>query len=341
MLGERLFFRTRGGPTQGWGNVVRLASFAGACRARGCEDLTFFAEGPPEVHAYLRERGFAVVALPDEVTWKDEVAAYEAAGRSSVTVVEMLDVTPERQALLRRFTDRLVVFDDLCDHVYDADLVVCGQALPSYGNRELSAQETRFLLGYDYFLCRPEFLEYADRARAHRSSVERVLVTLGGGAYDVGYLKAAHALAALGYPLEATFVLGPGKLKTRARILELLPDAHVLDGVDDLEQRMWDCDLAIVSAGYTKLEAALTRTPALMMSAQWHQLPLAAEFQRASGMPDLGYIAYVEIDTLVAELRRLEPAAQREGAAERARQAVDGRGFERVFDVLCALPEAV
>lgn len=334
---DSIFFRTRGGPTQGWGNVVRLASFARWCREAGSESITFFAEGPPEVAAYLRDRGFEVVHLPEDVDLDAEARALQAHGRAAKIFVEMLDVTPERQALLRTACDQLVVFDDLCDHVYDADLVVCGQSLPSHANRSLSAPGTRFLTGPEYFLCRPEFLPYASRERRYSTRIESILVSLGGGAYDVGYLKAAHAIAALAplangpAPPRVTFVLGPARTELGAELAAILPQAEVLGGVDDLERRLWECDLAIVSGGYTKLEAAVTQTPCLVMSAQWHQIPLAEEFAKTTGVRHLGYMAYVRPEEITAAVHSLASADTRSFGAQRARRAVDGRGFERVW----------
>jgi len=334
MTSQRLTFRTRGGPTQGWGNIFRLASFAGACRDAGFEDVHFLAEGPVEVATYLRSRGFGVTHLADEISLSEEAEVWKFHGPSSVVFVEMLDITSERQALLQLHGERLVIFDDLCDHIYDADLVVCGQALPSHANRALSAPRTRFLTGPTYFLCRPEFLPYADRDRRHRQRIEKVLVTLGGGTYDAGYLKAALALRSFGPELEATFVLGYGKTALDARIRDILPSAMVLEGGDDLEARLWDSDVAITSAGYTKFEAAITRTPFLMMSAQWHQIPLAESFSRASGVLDLGYMAYVEPCAILQGLKELNCPEARRIRTHRARSVVDGRGFERVLDAV-------
>ena len=331
---DAIFFRTRGGPTQGWGNVVRLASFAQWCRDAGNHEITFFAEGPAEVATYLRERGFEVVHLPDDIDLEAEARALSEHGRAAKVFVEMLDVTPERQALLHGVCDQLIVFDDLCDHIYDADLVVCGQSLPSHANRSLSSEGTRFLTGPEYFLCRPEFLPFADREREYSPELGSILVSLGGGAYDVGYLKVAQALAALSIPErepEVTFVLGHGRSELRAKLQEFLPRARVLGGVDDLEQRLWDCDLAIVSGGYTKLEAAVTQTPCLVLSAQWHQLPLAEEFAKSTGVRHLGYMAYVRPEEITAAVHSLRSADTRCFGAQRARLAVDGRGFERVY----------
>ncbi|HED66655.1 MAG TPA: hypothetical protein ENJ09_13995, partial [Planctomycetes bacterium] len=199
---NRIHFRTRGGPTQGWGNVYRLASFAEQCRQRGHGQPLFFAEGPETVASFLRNRGFDVVHLPDGIGIEEERRVLADHSHAEATFLEMLEATPELQRLHRESTNLLVVFDDLCDQVYEADLVVCGQGLPSHANQALSAEGTEFLVGYDYFLMRPEFLEKRDAARTIRPRLERVLVTLGGGRYDVGYLKAAHGLAGSGLELD-------------------------------------------------------------------------------------------------------------------------------------------
>lgn len=341
MQAQRIHYRTRGGPTQGWGNIFRLASFADWCRARDGSRPTFFVEGPDEVVRYLEKRDFEVVHLGDEVSLAEEARVLANHPAADVTIVEMLEVTASRQKLLRKHTSKLVVFDDLCDHVYDADLVVCGQELPSLANCELSAPGTRFLAGYDYFLSRPEFTALADRQRVHRRQLDRVLVTFGGGRYDVAYLKAAHAFALAGKrrdrSYEATFVLGYAERPDlRAAIERILPDAQVLGGVDDLPDLMRSHDLVVGSAGYTKLEAALSRTPQLMMSVQWHQIPLAGSFALRTGVRDLGYMSYVGVCAFASALLDFEDARERTGSAERARAVVDGHGFQRVYDAIFA-----
>jgi spore coat polysaccharide biosynthesis predicted glycosyltransferase SpsG len=138
------------------------------------------------------------------------------------------------------------------------------------------------------------------------------------------------ALRALERTLQITFVLGYGKTQLGRQLLEILPAADILEGVKDLGQRFWDCDIAITSAGYTKFEAGLTQTPFLMLSVQWHQIPLAQSFAAASGVKDLGYMAYVEPRDILRGLKELDCAEARRLRTHRARTVVDGRGFERV-----------
>ncbi len=334
---SRLLFRTRGGPTQGWGNVVRLASFAAWCHGRGHSDPVFLAEGPEEVREYLQHRGFETHLLADGASLASEQALLEGLGPVDLCVVEMLDVGLERQRLLRRYAGGLVVFDDLCDQVFDADLVVCGQSLPNHSNRLLGSPSTRYLVGPDYFLCRPEFLAQAAGPRVHRPAIGEILVTMGGGDYATGYLKAAMGIAALENQPHTTFVLGPGGLRIDDQLREILPDATVLGGVDDLPRRLWDCDVVIAGAGYTKLEAALLGTPLLLISAQWHQIPLAKCFADACGAVDLGYRSYVTPEAVTGALQELESVGAREQLAVRLQETVDGRGFERVYSAMTDL----
>lgn len=335
----RIHCRTRGGATQGWGNVYRLAAVAAALRERTGAEPVFLAEGPPTVGAYLRERGFTVVDLPDGLSLDEERELLAQLPPADLTVVEMLDVTPPRQRLWRERSGALAVFDDLCDHVYDADLVVCGQDLPSFANRELSAPGTRFLVGYDYFLARPEFRARRGVEPAVAGRIERALICFGGGRYPVAHRKAALGLARFaertGRSIEATFVLGHDEQGALAdRLRADLPGATVLGGVDDLDRRMVEHDVVVGSAGYVKLEAALAGRAQVMISTQWHQLPLAATFAARTGVPDLGAMAYVEPQALADALLALDPADARLAQVRMARAAVDGRGLERVLDAL-------
>ena len=123
----------------------------------------------------MSERGFEVIQLPEDVSVQDEAQAWTQLGPSDAIIMEMLEVTWARQEMLRAHTAKLVVFDDLCDHTYCADLVVCGQVLPSTANQDLSASHTQFLMGLYYFLCRPEFLDWPHTQRTHEEVCRRFL----------------------------------------------------------------------------------------------------------------------------------------------------------------------
>ncbi|MBW1740204.1 MAG: hypothetical protein JRJ42_03600 [Deltaproteobacteria bacterium] len=284
---------------------------------------------------YIEGQGFSTVDLPEDVSLKEESKVISNYPMPDIFVVEMLDCNYERQGMLKKHTHKLVVFDDLLDHIYCADLVVCGQALPDYGNKDISGAETKFLIGFDYFLCRPEFVPFHKKDRSHSESVKNVLVSLGGGRYDIGYLKVAYALKEFGDSINATFILGyAASDKLRGEIRKILPRAKIHQGVNDIERFLWETDLAVVSGGYTKLEATITGTPALVMSVQWHQIPLAEEFSRLTGIPHVGYMSFVSPDKLRKHIEQYHSLSKRKELSSKAHSIIDGRGFERVYSMM-------
>jgi spore coat polysaccharide biosynthesis predicted glycosyltransferase SpsG len=329
---KKVFFRTRGGGNYGWGNVVRLTAFASYCNSRENYDVIFFAEGPEDVHSYIRHRGFKVVKLPENITPEEEVKRLKEYSRPDIIIMEMLDCTYERQRALKKNTDTLVVFDDLLDHIYCADIVVCAQLLPSYGNSEISDNHTRFLTGFEYFLNRSEFNKYRLMEKNYKDKVTDIVVCLGGGGYAAGYIKTACALAMLQRNIRPVFISGydNGSGLTQ-KIKSILPEAECHGAVADIDQYFWNADLAIVAGGYTKIETASTSTPSVLIAVQWHQIPLAEMFSRLTGMPYAGYMSFLYPSDIVSAVRMLDSVKTRESLGINAGKLIDGEGFSRVY----------
>ena len=62
----------------------------------------FFAEGPQEVEHYLRDQGFDVVMFPEDLSAEEEQGLLQAHEAVDVMIVEMLDITRERQGRFAR-----------------------------------------------------------------------------------------------------------------------------------------------------------------------------------------------------------------------------------------------
>jgi spore coat polysaccharide biosynthesis predicted glycosyltransferase SpsG len=330
-----IHFRTRGGPNYGWGNVHRLADFADRCRKRGHDTIRFFAEGPDSVVKYLIERGFETIALAEDISLEEESSILESYPNSAVLICEMLDCTPAVQLILRSNSRKLVIFDDLLDHQYNADLIVCAQALPAYGNIDISDPGARFLTGYEYFMYSSAFSNNMAHSRCHADAISSILIAFGGGSYEIAYIKAARAIAEMSTELEATFVLGFAADKMlKGKIANILPKAKILGGVNNMAELLSDACLAILSAGYLKLEAAITGTPAVLVATQWHQIPLAQEFVKRTNAPYVGYMGFTTIASIIEAVASLSEADERRKLSAATSKIVDVNGFDRVYDAI-------
>jgi spore coat polysaccharide biosynthesis predicted glycosyltransferase SpsG len=99
----------------------------------------------------------------------------------------------------------------------------------------------------------------------------------------------------------------------------------------------WDAaDMAVVAGGLTMHEALVTGTPAIAVCQEvWHQPFLARLFAAEGVMVDLGLgyeVSEAAIGTAVAELAL--DAGRREAISRGGQRLCDGRGTERVVEVL-------
>jgi spore coat polysaccharide biosynthesis predicted glycosyltransferase SpsG len=332
-----LYFRTRGGYSHGWGHIIRLNDFAQYyLRSYPSTQICFIFEGNDGVREYYKNTDYQVIELPEDISVSEEnfILSQHINEQEDLIIMEMLESTYERQVMLKEYFNHLVIFDDLLDHRYCADMVFCGQHLPGYGNSEISHSDSQFFCGPEYFLNRQEFEKYRYSERSFNPAIKKILVSLGGGYYDIAYFKIAEALKDLPN-LEIDFIMGFDTLgKIKEEIQSILPNSNFYSKVNNISDFYWNCDLAIIGAGYNKLEAAFTQTPALMIAVQWHQIPLGQTFEQKNNMPFLGYMSYLSPKDIQDQLTKLSTSQARIDLVDEYKHYFDGKGFERVLSTI-------
>jgi spore coat polysaccharide biosynthesis predicted glycosyltransferase SpsG len=329
--GPRVAFLTHGGSDIGLGHIARCLSLARALAAEGAH-VVFLVGRDARVTFLVEAAGFDVV----ESAWETTPAATSeavAAVRPGTLVVDSYVVTGAMLDSLRPLVSRLVAIDDIADRPLPVHTVVNGAAGAGHLEYCGGLSGTEYLLGPRYALLDPAFA--AEPARRTRSSVERVLVTLGGGSHPAALRAVVQA--ALSLDMAAVDVVaGPLADDGEADAIE---DARVVvhRGVSALRPLMLAADVAVSGAGMTLLELAATATPTAFLTLAPNESNSLA-FERAGAAlsagspraPDLGA-------TVTLHLKRLagDPAL-RESLGTRARRLVDGRGALRVARALMA-----
>ena len=113
-------------------------------------------------------------------------------------------------------------------------------------------------------------------------------------------------------------------------------DDLIHEGVNNLDELFWKSDFAIVSGGYSKLEAAITATPSAMIATKWHQITLAEEFHKITRMPNLGYMSFLSVNKIKETLVEYEDKITRKNLAKGYSNIIDGMGMDRVFSLIKA-----
>ncbi|MGW0802031.1 PseG/SpsG family protein [Nonomuraea sp. NPDC002799] len=317
---RRVGFRCDAGVRSGVGHLVRCVALAEELCSRGVE-VVFLGEvyGSEWARAQLRERGFTLVAAPQE---PPRLAALARGLRLDAVVLDSYDL-PERTGAVLREAGLVVLA------IVDGDPL--GQEADLYLDQNLGADRSpeppgRRLAGARYVLLRDSVRRR--RRVVRREPVPRVLCFFGG-TDSAGVAPAwARALRATGVPFEGT-VVSPEPFDPGGPITVIPP-------TDRLPELMAGADLVVTAAGSAIWELLYLGVPTALSWVAGNQLIGYRELVGRGVAAGLGRDA--DAAAVGALARLLADPGAREEHGRRGRGLVDGKGRERVAAALLSLP---
>jgi len=353
-----LIIRADGNAKTGAGHLMRCLTIAEACPLN--TEVQFFC-GDEASAELVRSRGFAVEVFaggfadpareladwrrhfPERGENRDKDHAPNDAQKVLTILVDSYEATDEYLRTLRTF-GRVFLLDDLQNHAFPVDGVI---------NYNVFADEKRyhelypdsnitFCLGARYIPLRQQFLnrEYEIKPEAHR-----ILITTGGGDADnIAGQIAARLLAVMpDAGTELHIVAGRfnphyGEL---CRMAQEHPRVQIHHDVQDMASLMCSCDLAITAGGSTVYELAALGVPFVCFSYAENQELLTEYIGRESIADYAGAWhrdAEQTLENIAQQTGELAADAElRKQFSQREKTMVDGRGAERLAQVLCGV----
>lgn len=332
-----LAIRADADSTIGLGHVMRCLALAQAWQDRGADAIFLCASIPDAVRQRLTAEGFRSVLIKAEPgsdedalqTWC-ELTEYGA----RVLVVDGVQFRQGWQRQVRQPGLSILLLEDngtsppyCADWVWNADL----PARPEI--YETCEPRAKLLLGPDYVLLRREFRRVHSKTK-RVSDIRNILITMGGSDpenFSERTLHAMHGIRKNGFKLRV--VVGPAnpyleRLKTvAANMADLFPTAG------DMAEHMAWADLALTVEGGTLWELLYMGVPVICWSRTDPISLLLSELRKGGAVVALTPSALPEDVTVLLE-RLITDNSRLEAMRQRSQSLVDGRGAERVVDML-------
>jgi UDP-2,4-diacetamido-2,4,6-trideoxy-beta-L-altropyranose hydrolase len=344
-LTRQALFRVDGSQRLGTGHVVRCLTLAATLSERGIGSVFVMADGAPEIARYVAEQGYPVSPLPADSSAETDAALTLAAAAESGAQLIITDLSNSRW-LARRVEYRrlfsglsdggryLAAFDDPSTTDFTCDLKIIPY-LDVTPDLAANRQAAKLLAGPEYFVMRGEFSQPPVGGRVVRDPADNVLVTMGGS--DPKSLTAKVLRALL--PLELELSVVTGVAFNAALLAEI---RELLGGRGELIHQAWNmaalmrrADLVVSAGGLTKYEAAATGTPLVLLSQNEFEAGMSEAFARHGMAHNLGLGSEVEVTAIATAVRDLlGDAPRRREMSARGSGLIDGRGAERVIEVI-------
>lgn len=340
-----VLFRVDAGPDVGLGHLQRCLSLGSALRRRGIE-CVFVTNHATLSAERIAAFGFEREGVRAGRSWGPEdleqtrAAADEREWRT--VVVDSGCKGPEYLQSLREAGLSVCALEDLALFPFPCQLVVNGDAHAGRLRYLSSSGDTRFLLGPEYSVLRPEFWEVPERPV--RPKVSRILISLGGADPYNFMPSLLHMIGELPVPLEMTAVIGPyfECHEELQAVVQSLPSAvRLVAAPTSVRSFMEEADLAVSAAGQTLYELARVGCPAVSFSMGSDQSEQLEAIARAGCARSVGDARQGDLCARIREALTglLSDAPLRSAMAKAGRRLVDGQGAHRVAEAVMAMAE--
>lgn len=353
----RVVFRVDASLQIGTGHVMRCLTLADALRSHGIDCCFVCRVWPGDLIDLIGQLGYGVKGLPpgDDLAlasrrhdlahahwlgtdWQTDAAQIQAAISDPPVdwlIVDQyaLDARWERQ--LRSHCRHLMVIDDLADRPHDCDLLLDQNLVANWQHRYLDKVPARcgLMLGPDYALLQPQYVQWRQQVRPRVGPIRRVLVYFGGADRDNVTGRAIAAFLSLGCPdVTLDVVINPASPHAKRLQQQVFnqPTVVLHGSLPCLAPLMAQADLALGAGGATTWERCCLGLPSLVITLADNQRPVAAELDRRGLIQWLGHGGEVSEMAIAQSLQQLISQGPSLEWLQNCRRVVDGRGCERV-----------
>ncbi|MBI2617121.1 hypothetical protein HYW55_03255 [Candidatus Gottesmanbacteria bacterium] len=328
----------------GLGHVSRQSDIANDLRDKGIRTI-FFTRSPLHVLPFIQKRSHAeIVVLPKDKNGSLNILKrYLSEKKPKGIMIDLLreDKDSDYTSLYRE--QKITIFsttDDPNPRDVDCDVQFCCNPHQSKRLYPKSSVFPKRYFGLRYFIINETFLTFRFFARSYQNKISNILVLFGGVNSIPAISIVLEAISLVTFHPTTTIIISPvekgySSLEKLAHRLGLT--VHFLTSLSsqNIAASMKESDVLIGSAGNGAYEASVIGTPFLAMNQVPRQNENAAFLEERKACINFGLYKQVKPSTLGMALERLfQEKLKRESMGKLAMKLVDGRGKERVVEII-------
>ena len=329
-----ILFRVDGNNELGLGHVYRCMNLAKEFKEN--VKIRFLMKEHTDVNALVGKQFEVDVISPDGKNEFQKTSEVIEGFEPDIVITDLLRTSEKYLKHIKDSGVTLVTIDDLNEIKFCSDMIINGSVVEKYWNYDSLLPEP--FLGPKYMILKREFSEINKKPRTINREAKRILVSMGGSDPSVLAPKGLNALNEVHGDFEVVLVQGAayedgGQLEKAKKSFskKLIIRQHV----ENMGELMFNCDLAITSAGIIVYELACSGTPAIAMSQVDSQTDTAKAMEKNGTLIDIGSgkaVSEEEIKKAVSAL--MENYELRQEMSVKGKKLVDGLGASRVMDAI-------
>ncbi|SFS31782.1 UDP-2,4-diacetamido-2,4,6-trideoxy-beta-L-altropyranose hydrolase [Marininema halotolerans] len=316
----KVLIRADASTGMGSGHVMRCLNLADRLRQKGAAITFASREYVGNLHGVVKQRGYPIVSLParrkissTSLVTEDAHETIQLAEKNApydLVIVDHYALDSRWERLVRRIAQRVMVIDDVAQRRHDCDLLLDSAFYkdPIQRYKGLLPKRCKTFFGPEYVLLATQFCEQRERPLQKNSPPQRLLLSFGGSDPTGETVKVLTVFGMLSLPGVVIDVVA-GRANPHHSILnaqcQRLKNAIFYPHVDNMAERMAQCDLAIGAGGSTVWERCSLSVPTITVAIAENQVELLKGLQQLGVIHHLGWHQDVSRKQWLNEMKKV------------------------------------
>ncbi len=218
----------------------------------------------------------------------------------------------------------------------NADIVI-NTSLAQRKDYYSESKNTKYYLGFDYLILPEQYIN-SEKRKNLNESVKKIMICMGGTDHNNLTFQVLDAIDKSLHNFECDIVISSSffsKDEVSSRLKILSHKVNIFFDSDSLYNHFKDADMAITAGGYTHVERMCAGVPGIVINQLVHQAQLSRFIMEQGATLDLGLHNNITDERILEAFNDLiEDFALRESIMVNGNKLVDGKGLERVAQVI-------
>jgi len=339
-----IVFRADASIQIGAGHIMRCLTLADELKKKDVNINFVCREDRGNLLHLIKEKNYGTHHLPSNITMDTDreltkQILKQQTGRCDWLIIDHYGIDLSWEQTVRGFVGKIMVIDDLANREHDCDLLLDqNYILEERRHDGLTPNHCTRLLGPQYALLRPQFLEERRCLKRPDRGVKSIFVFMAGGDPDNETGKVLRMSKLLDRnDLVKEVVVGTSKPHRRdiETLASQIPNTICHVGVENMAEMMAAADLAIGAGGTAAWERCCVGLPSIVMTLAENQKGINNSLGKDGFVTNLGWHEQVTEKDLKDALQHLIlDTHKREQMSLKCRELVDGRGAQRVVETM-------
>ena len=329
----KILFRVEATPELGSGHLMRCLVLAERLKESISNiDITFITSSSI-VDEQVKSCDYKLINLPSSKDIIKEIEYYEKYIKNAIFITDIPNIPDDYLKTLKKSVGSVISIDDGSDTIFYSDILI-NPNIYSNVNHKYSS-ETQYYSGGKYVILKKAFGKYAVKKKQIKREVKSLFVCFGGSDKNNITKKVMNIIRNMDINLLIAVGIMYPYYKEIVKDIKDYRNIQIKRNVHNIDELIYDADLAVISGGTLLYETCAVGTPAIVICQNREQNRESEFFAENNAVINLGIFDNInEVICRNTIIKLISDFNKRKLLSKNAKQLIDERGADRIVGII-------